>query len=295
MSGYLTIGLLMGFIGLGLIVKIVLGKIKLIDKAIHLFSKFLYFILLPFVFFDTFAARGLIVADASILTIAVVYVIVSILALSKIFLEGDYRIRNAVIITSIFQNNVFLGFPVLLILFNDIGAAAMYSLVIFILHIVTAGLLAASEDNILVSVAKLPIIYGFLGGTLVHYLAPNIYPYLRPFLAPTHPLLSYGAVFILGYTLPLTLKHVFLYKRCFMVISLWRFLASPVMHYLMLLFLPMPFLYRMEIMVLSFMPPAVMNTVIARIYGWKPEFVASSTLVLTLISLGIILAIPLFM
>lgn len=295
MSGYLVIGLLMFFMGLGLIVKIVLGKIKLIDKTVQLFGKFLYFIVLPIVFFDTFANRGLVVADASILTIAIVYVVTSILALSKIFFGGDHKIRKAVIITSIFQNNVFLGFPVLLILFNDIDAAAMYSLVIFILHITTAGLLATSGGNILVSVAKIPIIYGFLGGTIVHYLAPSIYSYLKPFLEPTHPLLSYGAVFILGYTLPLTFKHVFIYKRCFMIITLWRFLVSPVIHYLMLLFLPMPLLYRMEIMVLSFMPPAVMNTVIARIYKWEPEFVASATLVLTLISLGIILIVPLFM
>ncbi len=293
MSGYLTIGLLMGFIGLGLLIKIVLGKIKLIDKAIHLFSKFLYFILLPLVFFDTFAKRGLVVADASIFTIAIIYVFVSVLALMKIPINSDHRIRNAMIITSIFQNNVFLGFPVLLILFNDIGAAATYSLVIFILHISTAGLLAASEENILISVAKIPIIYGFLGGTAVHYLLPSIYPVLEPLLEPTHQLLSYGAVFVLGYTLPLTLRHVFIHKKCFAIITLWRFLVSPVMHYLMIILLPMPTLYKMEIMVLSFMPPAVMNTVIARIYGWEPEFVASSTLVLTLISLGVILFIPL--
>ncbi|MCD6301259.1 MAG: transporter, partial [Staphylothermus sp.] len=58
--------------------------------------------------------------------------------------------------------------------------------------------------------------------------------------------------------------------------------------YVLLLIVPMPLLYYKEIMFLSFLPPAVTNTVIARIYNWKPEIIASITLLLTLRTLVIV-------
>lgn len=179
----------------------------------------------------------------------------------------------------------------LLIMFNDISAAAMYSLVIFILHITIAGLLAARRENILVSILEIPVIYGFIAGTIIHYTIYEQYQVLTPITAYTHSLLSYSAVYVLGYTLPLTLAHVKQYMKALYITGLWRFLASPLIHYTILLFLTIPNLYWKEIMILSIMPPAVMNTVIAKVYNWKPELVASITLILTLTSLIIIAAI----
>ena len=65
-------------------------------------------------------------------------------------------------------------------------------------------------------------------------------------------------------------------------------MVNPLIHYLVLLLLPVPPLYWKELMIISIMPPAVMNTVIARIYKWYPELVASITFVLTLVSLVLV-------
>jgi len=284
----ITIAGLFLFIGLGVFTKYLLGKYKLIDHSVQFFSKIIYYIILPLVFIDTFARRGLELADLSILIVSVTYVVISIVVLLFIPFKKNGALRKAVLLMSIFQNNVFLGFPVLLLLYNDISAAAMYSLIIFVLHISVAGLLAGGRENILYSVAKIPVLYGFILGTLIHYTIYRQYLSIAFILSPFHTILSYGAVYVLGYTLPLTLGHVREYMEVLYITSIWRLGVSPLIHYILLLLVPIPLLYYKEIMVLSFLPPAVMNTVIARIYGWKPEVVASITMILTLITLGII-------
>lgn len=294
MDPLLTVLLLFGFLGAGTFFRVMLGKINLFNTLMNYLSKFIYYILLPVVFIDTFAKRGVELADINIVLIAIVYVAISIGILMKIPISDDSGLRKAITITSIFQNNVFLGFPVLLMLLNDISAAAMYSLIIFILHISVAGLLAAGRGNIVVSVLKIPIIYGFLIGTFIHYTMSQYYETIAPYMSYTHSLLSYSAVYILGYTLPLTFIHVKQNMSALYLIGVWRFIISPLIHFVLLSFLTLPSLYWKEIMILSIMPPAVMNTVIARIYNWKPELVASITLILTLISMIIIVFILLF-
>ncbi len=292
MEPVLTMIFLFGFMGLGMLVHSVLGKYKLVDQAVHLFNKFIYYILLPAVYFDIFARRGIVVADLSIALTCLIYILVSFAVLFKIpTLKGEPEIRYGSIIISTFQNNVFLGFPVLLLLYGNIDAAATYSLITFIFNVLVPGLIGRRGENLVVKILKLPIIYGFAGGILIHYGIPSIYQYLAPILAPTHSMLSYGAIFILGYTIPLTMKYIFVYKPQFLTVTFWRFLASPLIHYALLHVFPMPSLYQAEIMVLSIMPPAVFNTVIARIYGWKPEFTASTTFVLTLASMAIVAGI----
>ena len=288
MDPLITIVGLFLFIGLGVFTKYLLGKYKLIDHIIQLFSEVIYYIILPLVFMDTFAKRGLELADLSILVVSFTYVATSIVVLSFIPFKKNGELKKAVLLMSTFQNNIFLGFPVLLLIYNDISAAAMYSLVIFILHISVAGLLAGGRENILYSVAKIPILYGFILGTLVHYTVYRQYILIAFILSPFHYILSYGAVYVLGYTLPLTLGHIKEYMGALYITSIWRLGVSPLIHYLLLLIVQVPLLYYKEIMILSFLPPAVMNTVVARIYGWKPEVVASITMILTLITLGII-------
>ena len=288
MDPLITIVGLFLFIGLGVFTRYLFGKYRLVDQFVQLFSKIIYYIILPLVFIDTFAKRGLEFADLSILMVSTTYVVISIVVLLFIPLKKNGALRKAVLLMSIFQNNIFLGFPVLLLLYNDISAAAMYSLIIFVLHISVAGLLAGGRESILYSVAKIPVLYGFVLGMLIHYTIYSQYLSIAFILSPFHTILSYGAVYVLGYTLPLTLGHVREYMEALCITSIWRLGVSPLIHHILLLLVPIPLLYYKEIMVLSFLPPAVMNTVIARIYDWKPEVVASITMILTLITLGII-------
>ncbi len=281
---------LFAFIFAGLALQLVLGKHKWFHNGVNLLSKFVYYVLVPVVFFDIFMARGLAIADAGVLLTVTIYVVVSVAGL-MIGLRGlDDKRRKAVTITSTFQNAVFLGFPVVMIMFGDLTPAAMYSLVMFIYHLVTAGMLSTGKTNIARSVAGIPIIYGFSLGTLLHYTVdPSIVEPLHQLLAPTHPMLSYTAVFVLGASIPLNLSVITSSVREVVLIGLWRFIIGPLIHYLVMLLIDLPPLYEGEIMVLSFMPPAVMNTVLARIYGWEPEMVAGATMIHTFIGLIIIL------
>ena len=174
-----------------------------------------------------------------------------------------------------------------MIIYGDISAAAMYSLMMFIFQILISGLLATIKQNILKAILKIPIIYGFTIGIVIHYLFSEIYGWISPILAPTHLMLSYGAVYVLGATIPLSIKPIAIHKIETLVIGLWRFLLSPIIHYTLIVLLELPLMYEAQIMVLSIMPPAVMNTVIARIYNWKPEMVAS-TMLCTFIGLLIV-------
>ena len=276
------------FIGLGVFTKYFLGRYWLIDRFVQVFNKIIYYVILPIVFVDTFAKRGLGLADLSILIITLAYIVISVVILFIVPLKKNGSLKKAVLITSIFQNHTFLGFPLLLILYNDITAAAMYSLIMFVSHISIAGILAGSKENILYSIAKIPVLYGFVFGILIHYTCYRQYLAIEFVFSPFSTILSYGAVFVLGYTLPLTLGHVKEYIDALYITATWRLIASPLIHYILMLVVPMPLLYYKEIMFLSFLPPAVTNTVIARIYNWKPEVVASITMILTLVTLMII-------
>ena len=285
---YIPIIALFGFIGLGVLSKILLDKYNCFNKFIEYLSKVVYYILLSAVFLDTFASRGLELADANVAITTLIYVVISIAILVNLRFLRDPISRRAVAITSTFQNSVFLGFPVLMIVYGDIGAAAMYGLMMFILQILISGLLAVAKQNLLKAILKIPVIYGFSIGVTMHYLFSDIYQWMAPILAPTHLMLSYGAVYVLGATIPLSIKPIAIHKIEALIIGLWRFLISPIIHYILITILELPPLYEAQIMVLSIMPPAVMNTVIARIYNWKPEMVASTTMLHTFIGLLII-------
>ncbi len=291
---FLPIIYLFVFIGLGLLSKIIFGEKKIFMGFIGYLSHFVYYILVPIVFFDVFSVRGLMIADLGIFGVSTTYVLVSIFALSIITRRFEEKVGKALIITSTFQNAVFLGFPVMILLYNDLSAAATYSLLLFIYHIVTAGLLSTGRGNIVGSIIRIPILYGFLSGTLIHYVVPSgIVDGLHVILSPSHPLLSYSAVYVLGSTIPLTTSIIRNSLSEILLIGIWRFIVSPIIHFILLMFLQLPQLYEAEIMVLSVMPPAVMNTVLARIYGWRPELVAGATMVHTFIGLIIVVGIVL--
>ena len=291
LDAYTPIVIVLGFIGLGILSKVFLGKYQHFSIFIEYLSKFIYYVLLTAVFLDTFAYRGLKLADMSIVIIALIYTVTSIVVLVNLRILSDVVSRKAVAITSTFQNAVFLGFPILMIMYGDVGVAAMYSLIILTLQTLISGLLATIKKDILKSILKIPIIYGFTIGIAIHYLFNEIYRWISPILAPTHLMLSYGAVYVLGATIPLSIKPIIMHKIETLVIGLWRFLSSPIIHYILAVLLELPLMYKAQIMVLSIMPPAVLNTVVARIYNWKPEMVASTTMLYTFIGLLVVVVL----
>jgi len=235
------------------------------------------------------------IADISIVVLALIYTALSLIALRFARFTRDYRMWRAVAITSIFQNGVFLGLPLTTVFFGDISAAAIYGLLMLALYIVVGYMLALARGGALRKVLKLPALYGFLAGIVLHYTARSPYSLLEPYTWIIHRAMSYGAVYILGISLNPSLKLLVEHVRELVVVAVWRFVVNPVIHYVVLLFTPLPSSYWKQLMFVSFMPPAVMNTVIARVYGWYPDVVAGITFALTLLSLVVSPAIALLL
>ncbi len=289
---FLPIIYLFMFIGLGLLGKIVFRGRDIYNRFVKYLSSFLYYVLIPVVFFNVFMKRGLEVADTGIFIIATIYVVVSVSSLLIFTRRMKRETRNALVITSTFQNAIFLGFPVILILYGNLQVAAMYSLVLFIYHIVVAGLLATGSSKIAKQVLRIPLLYGFTAGIIAHIVMDEeLITSLSRILDPAGPLLSYSATFVLGATIPLKLNPVLQRRFEVVLIGIWRFLVSPAIHYAVLIITGLSWSIGEQILILSVMPPAVMNTVLARIYDWDPELVAGATMIHTFISLGLILAI----
>jgi len=275
--------MLFGLMGLGMILKLVSVKwFKPLDDIINYFTKILYYGLLPLLFFNIFYTRGLDLADANITLIVTIYVAASIGFLWALTRNLEPGLRNGLVLSSIFSNAIFLGFPVLYFLYNDITYASLYSLVLLSYNIAIGGLLGA-EKNIAKNIAKIPLIYGFIAGTLTHYLAPWLGETITPVIAdPVSKLTTYGSIIIVGFSIPLTTHVIRRYWKLILLQGFFRYTISPLIHYILLLALPIPVQGFYQLIVESIMPPGLINTVLARIHGWNHEYTASATLVLTL-------------
>ena len=275
--------MLFGLMGLGMLLKYIASKwFKWIERIVDMFTKVLYYGLLPLLFFNIFYTRGLDIADVNISIIVTVYVFVSIGLLWYTSRKLDPGLRKSLVMSSIFSNAIFLGFPILYFLYNDITYASLYSLVLLSYNIAIGGLLGA-EKNIAKNIAKIPLIYGFTAGVLAHYYAPWIgEPIVTCIAEPVSKLTTYGSIIIVGFSIPLTTHVIRKYWKLILLQGLFRYTISPLIHYVLLLALPIPVQGYYQLMVESIMPPGLINTVLARIHGWNHEYAASATLVLTL-------------
>lgn len=265
------------------------GRKELCDRVFNIFTKLLYNLFFPIMFYNIFATRGLDLADASITILVTVYVLLSILILYPFLRSYSPVMRNPIILTSIFPNVVFLGFPILLTLYGDITYASLYSLVMLVYNITVGGLLGARRHEVFYAVVKLPIIYGFIVGVLVHYMFPLV---IEPTVLYTKALSSiiatYGAALVLGYSLPVTLSNTREYYAPTLIQGFYRFVVSPIIHYVLAMLLSLPEVAVKQLLVESIMPPALTNTILARVHGWNYEYTATSTLITTLVSLVIV-------
>ena len=275
--------MLFGLMGLGMLLKYVSNKwFKWIEDLVDGFTKILYYGLLPLLFFNIFYSRGLDIADLKISIIVSLYVFLSIGLLWSTSRKLDPGLRKSLVTSSIFSNAIFLGFPILYFLYNDITYASLYSLVLLSYNIAIGGLLGA-EKNIVKSIAKIPLIYGFTAGVLAHYYVPWIGdPLVAHIAEPVSKLTTYGSIIIVGFSIPLTTHVIRKYWKLILLQGFFRYTISPLIHYVLLLAFPIPVQGYYQLMVESMMPPGLINTVLARIHGWDHEYAASVTLVLTL-------------
>ena len=283
--------LLLSLLGIGWAIRLTSIKVNRdrIDKIINTFTNLLYSLFFPLMFFNIFAERGLNLADLSITILVFSYTMISLVILYMVTHRYSKKLRNAVIVTAIFPNVIFLGFPVVITLCGDITYASLYSLVMLVLNITVGGLLGMQRHEIVWSIIKLPILYGFASGVVAHYVIGDIVITFTSFAKTITSVIStYGAAMVMGYSIPASTTILSRYYKLIGLQIIYRFVASPLIHHILTIPLVLPYEACQQVIIESMMPPALTNTILARVHGWDYEYAASTTLITTLISLAVI-------
>ena len=286
-SGLNEVPMLMLLIGIGVLVQVVfkriLGLDELFERILKKLVDFIYYLLIPLAFIKTYTERGVMVNDLWLMASFIIFLVISMASLRLIVRHGSKDYYNALLITSIFPNAVFLGFPVSLALFGSIHVASIYGLATLVLNVVAPDIIALGKAS-LIRLIEMPALLGFIIGLIGHYLFP---PGLAGIIINTlwwaPYALSYTATMILGARLPLRVDVLRGNIKFIALTSIYRFMIAPLVTYIVLFIPGVDWSIVTQAIVVSMMPPAVLNTLIASKYGWMPELVASTTFILTLI------------
>lgn len=287
MSRLRDIFLFAGLITTGYITRFTLENLlrerDLYLKVVKYLVDVIYNVLIPISLLAIFLKRGLLYLD---LLIAIYFT--SLMALTYISLKVlKPRSDPSLFFVSTFPNSVFLGFPVVLILLGDINIAAVFGVLTVALNIIIPDLIAYRRISLRSIAASTPLL-GFILGVMGHYLlglsALSVYRYIEW----TPGLLSYIATFTMGLRIPTMFRQTRGVVNYIVLTGLYRFTLAPLLALFVAHVTGIVDVDRLELIVVSMMPPAVMNAIIAEKYRWNSELVALTIAILTVFYLMII-------
>lgn len=197
------------------------------------------------------------------------------------------------ILSSSFMNNGNYGTPVVLFVFGKAGLNyAVILMVIQQLIMCTVGLYFAAkgsldEDNRispLKEVLKMPIVYGAILGLLCQLFSVKIgtdfYTAISMVADATIP----TVMIILGMQLAdISLKKLEKERIAYSLVI--KLAISPMIAFVIALFLPVDHMIKQIMVITAAMPTAANTTMYALQFNTKPDFVSSATLLSTLLSL----------
>lgn len=210
------------------------------------------------------------------------------------FLRGwDSSSICSSILSSSFMNNGNYGTPVVLFVFGKAGLNyAVILMVIQQLIMCTVGLYYAAkgsldEDNRvspLKEVLKMPIVYGAILGLVCQLFAVKIgadfYTAISMVADATIP----TVMIILGMQLAdISLKKLEKERIAYSLVL--KLAISPMIAFVIALFLPVDHMIKQIMVITAAMPTAANTTMYALQFNTKPDFVSSATLLSTLLSL----------
>jgi hypothetical protein len=281
----LTEILILAVLGIsGYMVRIMLGS-KIGRKS----SEYLYKFLLPVMIFNIFMNRGVGKEDIGVAFVAITYLLLTTILLYFITRKLSYEERGAVILSGVFMNSGFLAFPILTVLYGDIKPAIIYSSINLTIQLITASVIGRGDlRTTLYNVIKTYQIYFiFLGiGANLTAIKQQLPTSLLLVLNIITSLTIYGSMFVVGASLPSPQEFKSMINKSVILVILTRLAISPAINLLLaFLLIDDPFIIK-SIILISLMPPAVINTVLAHIHGFNSEEVAYVTFILTPISLA---------
>ncbi|RYM02745.1 AEC family transporter [Sporolactobacillus sp. THM7-7] len=250
------------------------------------------YLLLPFLVFQTFYTTPLNINFFYITAASVVIMVIHILlglVISK-SLKYDSKDKNAFLLSTVFPNSGNYGIPIILFAFGE--QSLTYAMPLMILHTILMSIFgvyfAANGQGgakiAIQTVISQPSNWVIIPGILMHEFQIHI---------PEH---FYKSIELIGNTtipvimviLGMQLANVTVRKMNWGRISLVTFvrlILSAFIAYGVCLFFPMNDLLRNVILVMSAMPSAANTTLYAIQFNARPQFVSSSTLITTLLSL----------
>jgi malate permease and related proteins len=207
---------------------------------------------------------------------------------------------SAMILSGVFMNSGNYGTPIILFAFGSAGFDyAVIMMVIQSLLMNTVGIYYAikgsdEEFNLresLVKIAKIPILYGALGGILFQVFGVEMPQFLMRSVGMIADAAVPTIMMVLGMQLAaISAKKVRLANLSFIVFL--KMLISPVIAAIIIALLPIDGLLAKILIVLAAMPTAANTTMYSLQFNTEPDLVSYSTLVTTIMS---IVTIPLLL
>ncbi len=279
-----SISLMFAIMFVGYLYKRVFARYKWYPVSSRTLYNIVYWVLTPLTFIESFSKTGITGMLALPFASITAYALVAAVIIWRMDF-GDEKAKYVVLLNSINQNNLFVGYPILYSAFGDATMALYFGLLSFAYTILAPEIITGGATLSLRLLTN-PVVIGFALGNLIHYATPSIAATISNMLCWTPKTISYLSIFVMGMLLDLSrgwLSNKL--KRAFYTTALIKFVLNPLAYLPFILLFHLPPLYAYETIVLGVMPPAVLNTVMAAKYGWHPEFTASSIFILTIASL----------
>lgn len=269
----------------------------LLQKKFHLeirsISATALYLMLPALMFKTFYQTELnqtfykIIVYVILLSVLIIWLIKGIGFIKRY----DSKMISALILSTAFMNNGNFGAPVILFAFGEKGF--QYAVVILTMHTVmisTFGIYYAAKGKMdikgsLLSVIKIPMIWGSVAGILMSYFDVPVPENLNGAIE----LVADAAVPTIMLTLGMQLAEIKLSRLQWGKISLAvfvRLILSPIIAWGIVSFLQVDPLLERVMIISAAMPAAAITTMYALQYDSEPDLVSAITLISTLLSIG---------
>lgn len=259
-------------------------------------ARFSVYLLLPLLCFDTFYRHELSFGDMYLIvyTVVLTYLLIGLIYVAARLFSYDTGQTCALVLSSVFMNSGNYGIPIIILAFGEIGRPIIIFLTVFhgVLHATTGIYYAAKGGGSgsvgmktpLMAIVKMPIIHAIVVGVLFQKLGIVIPENLMFCISMVGNASIPTIMIILGMQLAtISIRHMD-WGRVGVAVFL-KLIASPLIAYLLTLWMPVDPLVKQIFILTAGMPTAANTTMIAIQFNTDPKFVSGVTLVSTLLSI----------
>jgi len=256
-------------------------------------ERFIIYVTYPLLMFTETAKMDLTLPLAETILISLMYM-GTCFAISSLTSRGlGTRERGTVIFNSTFFNSIFLPFPLIYAFYGDLSVALVFSLPFMVVHNTLGVYLAArwgggrTLGKTAIEVVTFPPILAFLAGLIAGpFLSPHTSTQAFSALSSIGSLTVYLSLILAGIMIPISRESLTMKRKVPALITVNRLLLSPVFCIFTTAVLGLTGLLRSTFLLMSIMPPAFTNVVIALRFGLDESGTAQSIFVPTFVSVA---------